>query len=136
MSKKQRVPNTNNRTLKKILTKPKNINCNPNNHSNKVVRGSCLPEDVLHILKVNYNKNNPYNQITSVKPRTIWKDLKRRLKTCTTEDCWLNVINDQNYIEKLKQYLYVPRPLQPHEWKKNKNQWLSNHDIDNVLQEY
>lgn len=136
MSKKYKEKSKKNQTLKKLLTKPKYINCNPNNHNNTVVRGSCLPENVLHILKDKYNQNNPYNQITSEKPRTIWKDLKRRLKTCTTEDCWLNIIDDPNYSEKLSQYLYVPRPLQPHKWKTEKNYWLSNHDIDNVLKEY
>ena len=136
MSKKYKERSKKNQTLKKLLTRPKYVNCNPHNRSNKVVRGSCLPEDVLHILKVNYNENNPYNQIISEKPRTIWKELKRRLKTCTTEDCWLNIINDQNYVEKLNQYLYVPRPLQPSKWKTKKNYWLSNHDIDSVLSEY
>lgn len=136
MSKKYKPTNRNNRTLKKLLTNPKNINCNPNNRSNKIVRGSCLPEDILHIIKVNYNENNPYNQITSEKPRTIWKDLKKRLRTCTTEDCWLDEINDTEYREKIKQYLYVPRPLQPPKWIKKKNHWLSNHDIDHVLTEY
>lgn len=136
MSKKYKPTNPNNRTLKKLLIKPNSINCNPNNRSNKIVRGSCLPEDVLHILKANYNENNPYNKIISEKPRTIWKDLKKRLKTCTTEECWLNVINDTEYREKIKQYLYVPRPLQPHKWITKKNHWLSNHDIDHVLTEY
>lgn len=136
MSKKYKSLQTNNRTLKKILKSPNTINCNPKNNSKKVVYGSCLSEDVLHILKDNYNETNPYNQIISDNPRTIWKELKLRLKTCTNEDCWLNVISDPIQRNKLNQYLYVPRPLQPPKWITNKHYWLSNHDIDHVLEEY
>jgi hypothetical protein len=135
MSRKNKTPKKNH-TLKNILTKPNQLNCNPNISGDKVVRGSCLPENILQILKKSYNESNPYNQITNVKPRSIWKDLKKRLRTCTKEDCWLNVIIDPQYREKVEKYLYVQRPLQPGGWKNDPNQWLSNHDIDNVLREY
>jgi hypothetical protein len=136
MSRKNKTTNKKNHTLKNILTRPNQLNCNPNVSGDKVVRGSCLPENILQILKKSYNESNPYNQITNVKPRSIWKDLKKRLRTCTKEDCWLNVISDPQYREKIEKYLYVQRPLQPGGWKNDPNQWLSNHDIDNVLIEY
>jgi len=122
--------------MKNRLPKTSRLNCNPSIIDSKVVRGSCLPENVLQVLKESYNENNPYNQITTTKPRNIWKDLKKRLRTCSHEDCWLNVISDPIYREKVEKYLFVPRPLQPGGWKTNPNQWLSNHDIDNVLEEY
>jgi len=136
MSRKNKTTNKKNHTLKNILTRPNQLNCNPNVSGDKVVRGSCLPENILQILKKSYNESNPYNQIVNVKPRSIWKDLKKRLRTCTKEDCWLNVISDPQYREKVEKYLYVQRPLQPGGWKNDPNQWLSNHDIDNVLSEY
>ena len=136
MSRKNNTRNKKNRTLKSMVTDPTYLNCNPNLLGSNVVRGSCLPENILQILKESYNESNPYNQITNIKPRNIWKDLKKKLRTCTKEDCWLDVISDPLYREKLDKYLYVQRPLQPSGWKTNPNEWLSNHDIDNVLSEY
>ena len=50
MSRKNKTPKKNH-TLKNILTKPNQLNCNPNISGDKVVRGSCLPENILQILK-------------------------------------------------------------------------------------
>ena len=136
MSRKNKTPNKKNKTLKNLLTNPTKLNCNPNITDNKVVRGSCLPENVLQLLKESYNQNNLDNQITTTKPRNIWNELKKRMRTCTKEDCWLDVIRDPLHREKMEKYLFIPRPLQPGGWKTNPNQWLSNHDIDNVLEEY
>ena len=131
--KKHSLNNKN--TTKKRLPRNNKLNCNPNIKS-VVIRGSCLPNDLLNMLKKSYNDNNPDNIITSEKPRKIWKDLKMRLKTCVKEDCWLDIISDDEYREKIEKYLFIPRPLQPNEWKSNPNAWLSNFDIDHVLQEY
>ena len=131
--KKHSLNNKN--TTKKRLPRNNKLNCNPNIKS-VVIRGSCLPNELLNMLKKSYNDNNPDNIITSEKPRKIWKDLKMRLKTCVKEDCWLDIISDDEYREKIEKYLFIPRPLQPNEWKSNPNAWLSNFDIDHVLQEY
>jgi hypothetical protein len=128
-------PRNNKNTTKRNLPKNNKLNCNPSIRGG-VVRGSCLPVELLNILKKSYNDNNPDNKITSDKPRKIWNDLKKRLTTCVSEDCWLNVISDEKYREKIEKYLFVPRPLQPVEWSTDPNSWLSNFDIDNVLTEY
>ena len=136
MTTKKQIQDKKNKTKRNVLGNNANLNCNPNITRNIVIRGSCFPTGVLALLKRSYNNNNPDNKITSEKPRMIWKDLKSRLRTCSSEDCWLNVIKDQELREKLDKYLFVPRPLQPNEWKSNPNAWLSNIDIDAVLEEY
>ena len=50
--------------------------------------------------------------------------------------CWLNVLKDQHIREKIERYLFIPRPLQPDEWRTNPNTWLSNFNIDDVLGQY
>ena len=81
MSRKNKTPDKKNKTLKNLLTNPTKLNCNPNITDNKVVRGSCLPENVLQLLKESYNQNNLDNQITTTKPRNIWNELKKRMRT-------------------------------------------------------
>lgn len=136
MTTKKQVPSKKNNTKKNGLVTNAKLNCNPNITENNVVRGSCFPNNILILLKESYNKNNPDNQITSDKPRLIWKDLKTRLRTCTNEECWLDVIKDNELREKIGKYLFIPRPLQPNEWSSDPNTWLSNLDIDQVLSEY
>lgn len=128
-------PRNNKNITKRKLPKDNKLNCNPNIKGG-VIRGSCLPINVLNLLKKSYNDTNPDNEILSETPRNIWKELKKRLRTCVKEDCWLDVISDEIYREKIEKYLFVPRPLLPVEWKSNPNAWLSNLDIDDVLSEY
>jgi hypothetical protein len=136
MTTKKQRGGKHNKTKKNILTASSPLICNPNIDEDSVVRGSCFPNKILTLLKQSYNENNPDNQITSEKPRLIWKDLKNRLRTCTNEECWLHVIKDVDLREKIDKYLFIPRPLQPNEWNSDPNTWLSNIDIDEVLGEY
>ena len=136
MTTKKQMGGKQNKTRRNRLSASSPLNCNPTIDGNSVVRGSCFPNKVLTLLKQSYNESNPDNQITSEKPRLIWKDLKTRLRTCTNEECWLNVIKDDDLREKIDKYLFIPRPLQPNEWSSDPNTWLSNIDIDEVLGEY
>tara|TARA_B000000437_G_scaffold84261_1_gene61013 strand:- start:5242 stop:6183 length:942 start_codon:yes stop_codon:yes gene_type:complete len=124
----------NNSIRNKTLKSKIRLNCHPDNKKNKIVRGSCLPLEVLEILKESYNSNYPENMIYATKPRLIWKGLKERLYNCSNEECWLNVIEDEEIKEKLR--LFMDRPMEPYSWKMNPYTWLSNNDIDNVLEKY
>ena len=135
-SKKNRDKHKHKNKTKKILTKSIKVSCQPSNEGNRIIRGSCFTKETLELLKSEYNLNNPNNSIISDKPRTIWKLLKNRLRTCTKEDCLLSVITDENERDKLEKYLFVPRPLYPSSWKQDENAWLNNFDIDRVLKEY
>ncbi len=67
----------------------------------------------------------------------LWKAIQSRLKPFCDDDeeCWRR----QEFIKKLKDIdiqAYTFKPHMPQEWKKNKNTWLSNFDIDMVLKQY
>jgi len=115
------------RTLKKK-------NCSPYGEDNKINNKSCLNKDIILKLKKSYNKNNKENKIKSRSLRKIWESLKERKPSCQDEICWLNDIDNKRTKESIKTLLYAPD--QPSEWKKNPDEWLSNYDILDVLEQY
>lgn len=67
----------------------------------------------------------------------LWKAIQEKLKPFCDDDeeCWRR----QEFIRKLKDIdiqAFTFKPHMPKEWKKNKNTWLSNYDIDLVLKQY
>lgn len=67
----------------------------------------------------------------------LWKAIQERLKPFCDDDeeCWRR----QEFIRKLKDIdiqAFTFKPNMPKEWKKNKNEWLSNFDIDLILKQY
>jgi hypothetical protein len=81
-----------------------------------------------------YNDGHPNNRIAESDPTEIWKQLKTRLTGCAKEDCWLKEIKDKNLRKQLDRFVFAPD--KPPNWKKNKNEWLSNYDILAVLEQY
>jgi len=54
---------------------------------------------------------------------------------CDRESCWLRQNFIKNNLDKeLTQYTFAPKS--PASWKKNKNEWLSSVDIENVMKQY
>jgi hypothetical protein len=122
---------------RKTFKKP--LNCHPSllysKHKHKrVLDHSCLTSEALELLKNTYNNKNPGNPIISNDPKEIWDHLHHKIPHCDQESCWIQNIPDISLQNKLKNELFSP--LQPPEWKKNKNAWLSNFDIDKVLKQY
>jgi len=112
----------------------KKMNCSPMVDNSVPVKDSCFTMDVLELLKNSYNKHNPNSIIKTNNPKKIWNELKDRLRTCKKEDCWLEEIDDNSIRKKLDEYIFAPD--HPDEWNKNPNEWLSNFDIMNVLNQY
>jgi hypothetical protein len=114
----------------------KSLNCHPSlkKYSKKVLEHSCLTSETLTILKNTFNKHNPEKKIETTEPKEIWNNLYHKIPNCDKETCWLNYIPDKNLEYKLKKELFTP--FQPSDWKKNKNAWLSNLDIEDVLKQY
>lgn len=112
----------------------KNMVCNPNIKGKTIKRNSCLTQSAMDVLKNSFNSSHPDKQIKQNDPKRIWKDLKQKLKTCNREDCWLNTVADNNLRNKLSKQLFAP--YHPENWKTDKNAWLSNVDIANVLKQY
>lgn len=122
-----------NKKNKKNIRKTRKMNCNPKVAGKTVSEDSCYTNDALLKIKDAYNKKNASNPILATDPSTIFSELKTRLAKCEKEDCWLKELPDaeQQYLD---EYLFAPD--KPVEWKKNKNEWLSNIDIFKVLKQY
>ena len=110
------------------------MNCSPAVKNKTPIKDSCFTPDVLNLIKNKYNQYHPSSKITTTNPKQIWFELKNRLSTCKKEDCWLKELKDDNIKNKLLQYVFAP--YQPKSWKKNRNEWLSNFDISDVLRQY
>ena len=83
-----------------------------------------------------WNRQNPHDKITfsENKPRTSLNKLHKKIKKCDQDICLLDVIPDKLVRDKLKNTAFAP--VAPSSWKSNKNEWLSNYDIKNVMKQY
>jgi Ulp1 protease family, C-terminal catalytic domain len=117
------------------LQNTRTMNCSPIVKGKTVSENTCFTNDALTKIKDAFNKNNgPDNQIVETDPAQVYEALRSRLTQCKTEDCWLNQIKDSKTRQQLDQILFAPD--QPPEWKDNPDEWLSNFDIEKVLQQY
>ena len=60
--------------------------------------------------------------------------LRENLVDCSTESCWLKELKNSRMMNKIKTYVFAPE--QPPEWKNNPNEWLSNFDMLEVMDQY
>jgi hypothetical protein len=113
--------------------KNKKAMCSPKekNESNPF---SCFTNTNIYKMKDLWNKNNLKNKITTNNIFEIWKELNKYIsQKCDNELCWLSQpFLNKNYNEFIKSFA----PIAPKEWKKNKNEWLSNIDILKVMKQY
>ena len=123
-------------TAGKVMTASKTLKrrtCNP--AIKNTLDHSCFTPKALNILKDAYNqKHNSSQQITTKNPKEIWQKLNQKIPHCDQETCWLQEIPDKSLQEKMKKELFAPE--QPKEWKSKPNAWLSNFDIDAVIEQY
>ena len=124
------IPITSNVPDKKL----KIMNCSPVMKNKRATTNTCYNTDVLLKIRDEYNNNHPNNQhIVGDDPTYVWNELKNRLN-CSSEDCWLKELKDENLRNKIDKYVFSPDS--PPEWKSNPNEWLSNFDILDVLSQY
>jgi len=116
----------------KTLKSTKGMNCSPMVQRSKLDK-SCYTPHILNIIRDEYNKSHPTSPIKSDDARIIWEQLREKLQ-CGKEDCWLNQIQNTRLRTQIDRYVFAPD--KPPEWKKDKNAWLSNYDILNVLEQY
>jgi hypothetical protein len=117
----------NNHSKKKTV---KQLNCSPS--VKKVVLTSCMTPEVLMKIRDEYNKDHA-NKIIATKPTLIWHELRMKLNY-QDERKWVNEIDDVKLRSQIKKQLFAPE--HPPEWFKNKNEWLTNFDIDVVMEQY
>ncbi len=89
----------------------------------------------------NYCKNcaKPPKQIVNIEDKTkkeLWRSIYKRLQNvCKQESCWIdldfiNLIQDKSLVDKLKHFTFKPKMT------KNRTDWLSTLQINNVMQQY
>lgn len=116
------------RKLNKTL---KQLNCSPL-VKKKVVSNSCMTSEVILKIRDEYNKDHD-KKIVATKPALIWHELRMKLDT-KDERKWVNEIDDTKLRAQIKKQLFAPE--HPPEWLKNPNEWLTNYDIDKVMEQY
>jgi hypothetical protein len=121
------------RTTQRHRPRFRKMVCRPNTLD--TVNNSCYTPTILEKIRVAFNEKHKNDPISTYEdPTELWKELKSRIVNCPTEDCWLNQISDVKTRKQIDRYIFAPD--QPYEWKKNPNEWLSNFDIMNVLEQY
>jgi hypothetical protein len=125
--------------IKKHIVPPSNgfqkMNCSPFVKGKTPVKESCFTGDILEKLKETYNRTHPENPISETDHKGIWNTLRERMTHCQKEDCWLDALKaDPKMHAMIDDIIFAP--YRPSEWKKKKNTWLSNFNIDDVLEQY
>ena len=127
MNKTHKYQEKNHRRTKRMICSPAVKKISVNN--------SCYTPKILFMIRDAYNKDHPMEtQIYETDPTKLWQILNARFVKCQKEDCWLNEIKDVNLKKRIDRYIFAPD--KPYEWKTNPNEWLSNFDIMNVLEQY
>jgi len=99
------------------------------------VKNSCYTPKILFTIRDAYNKDHAEeDRIRENNATKLWQILNSRFVQCQKEDCWLNEIKDLSLKKRIDRYIFAPD--KPYEWQKNPNEWLSNFDIMNVLEQY
>lgn len=112
----------------------KKTNCHPSTKKNKILDYSCFTKESILTLKTAFNKHHSDKKILSDDPKDIWAHLHQKIPECDRESCWLQKIPNKYLQDKLKKELFSP--VKPTEWRSKPNAWLSNFDIDAVIQQY
>lgn len=133
---KKTITNKQNGMNKQIgsRTRKKRMNCSPMTAGKQATKYTCYTVDILKRIRDEYNKDHPDVPITREDPHEIWEMLNTRLTKCRVEDCWLNEIDDKELRSQIDSYIFAPDS--PPEWENNPNEWLTNYDILDVLDQY
>ena len=111
--------------------------CSPKGLDNKKVHHTCFSKKALVNLANAWNKTNPGSKIANVSKSTVqklWSELNQKMAGACGKDaehCWVDKLLPHN--EEVNDNLL---PKRPKEWEKNKRQWLTNFDIDGVMEQY
>ncbi len=110
------------------------LNCSPKD-KNEVKEYTCYTDGDLQKLRNMWNARHPDKKITTNDSKEIWQMLKNYYaKVCNKESCWVRQMTKGTKME--KELLQSFSPVEPIEWKKNPNEWLSSIDIIQVMNQY
>lgn len=108
--------------------------CSPVKEKNHTY--TCYDSEALHTLKQLWNARHRDDKINTNDAKEIWKALRKKMtNVCDSESCWLRQeFAKQGLGNNIKSYTFAPEA--PPSWKKNKNEWLTSTDIENVMKQY
>lgn len=105
------------------------MNCAP---ANKSKDHTCYSKDQLIKIASSLNKKKNANIGLNKSKNALWESIRKTLfPVCTTEWCWLEHVDAD---KQMKEETF--RPAMPIEWVKNKYEWLSTTDINEVMVQY
>lgn len=113
--------------------------CSPQGIKSLKESGTCLSRESLIRLANAWNKSHPDKKISHVATKTkkaLWKDINIRMhpvcgKGVDAEACWVDSLKAGG--KDIKDRFMPEMPL---EWKKDSHTWLTNWDIENVMNQY
>ena len=127
--------NRGNRKIQKGGTmKKKVLNCHPSLKGKTVLPDSCLTPSLLEKIKHTYNQKHPQHHLLANEPDALYHEISQRFEaSCKEEKCWIHKLLQVDG-KTLENQLY--RPTAPADWNKNPVEWLSNFDIEAVMNQY
>ena len=125
-------PQTNQNSTKKIkTTEKKTMRCHPSLLNKTVNSNSCITPSILLKMKQTYNEKHPEKPLLAKTPKKLYYEISQRFtESCKEEKCWIRKLLAENEMKNLY------RPTSPADWKKNPVEWLSNFDIEDVMNQY
>ena len=114
--------------------KKKTLNCHPSLKDKTVSSDSCLTPSLLEKIKHTYNQKHLQQPLLAVEPLALYNEISQRFEeSCKEEKCWIRKLLQVDG-KTLENQLY--RPTSPADWNKNPVEWLSNFDIEAVMNQY
>jgi len=105
------------------------MNCSP---ANKSKDNTCYSKDQLIKIASSLNQKKNAKIGLNKSKNALWESIRKKLfPVCTTEWCWLDHVDTD---KEMKEFTF--RPEMPTEWIKNKYEWLSTTDIQEVMVQY
>jgi len=124
----------NNKIKRGGTKKKKPLNCHPSLKGKTVSPDSCLTLSMLEKIKHTYNQKHIHYPLLAVEPQALYHEISQRFEqSCKEEKCWIRQLLQIDG-KTLENKLY--RPTSPADWKKNPVEWLSNFDIEAVMNQY
>jgi hypothetical protein len=100
----------------------------------RTARNTCFEDTTLVSLKNAYNARAAGGRVEASAPADIARDLRAKLAgKCKAESCWLDALDIPNR-KTIKRKTFAPK--HPDSWRANPREWLSNEDIDSVIEQY
>jgi len=117
--------------------------CSPIGEKNFEKDNTCFSHAALDRLVKIWNNLYPTNKIVKIRggakvsKKELWKELNKRMSShCNgsgKEYCWVDKLQGA---KKDPEIAKVLRPVKPSEWYKKPYSWLSNYDIEAVMEQY